>query len=136
MMSKRRQVQVPGPLAVHAAGFGRALAAEGYVSGSARHQLWRMAELSRWMEVHGLAVADLTPGVLERFLAARRQEHPTVPSPRGMSHVVAYLRKVGAAPGAPAVAVVPGTPVEALMMRYATYLVGSVGWSRRPPLTT
>lgn len=119
-MTKPRDVHVTGPLAPYAAGFGRSLGDQGYLPGSARNQLLRMAQLSGWAD-HQLSPADLAPDSVAQFLAARRTAGFATPrSPAAMCQLIEYLRAQGAAP-LPAV-VLPGTAAETLLARYGLYL--------------
>ena len=52
---------VSGPLAEHASGFERWLAAEGYSELGAWHRLWQLDHLSRWLEREQLRPEELTP---------------------------------------------------------------------------
>ena len=78
------RVRVSGPLASVADGFRVHLGGQGYSLWSAQFQLLLVAHLSRSMDAEGLDVAQLTPSVVESFLAERRsQGYVTRLSPRG-----------------------------------------------------
>jgi hypothetical protein len=64
---------VSGPLAEHASGFERWLAAKGFSAQGAWPRVWQFDHLSQWLEREGLRVDELTPARLEEFLTARRQ---------------------------------------------------------------
>ena len=120
-MTKPREVHVTGPSAPYAAGFARSLGDQGYLPGSARNQLLRMAQLSGWLADHQLSPAHLAPDCVAQFLAARRTAgYGTPRSPAAMCQLIEYLRAQGAAP-LPAV-VLPGTAAETLLARYGLYL--------------
>ena len=51
---------VLGPLAPHAPGYERWLAARGYSRQSVRCRLWQLGQLSGWLEREDLAVEELT----------------------------------------------------------------------------
>jgi integrase/recombinase XerD len=122
----RPRIKVEGPLALYAAGWRAELAARGYARGSAASQMRLMEHLSRYLDEHGLAVADLTVQAADRFLAQRRAgTHPGLASPRALRPLLGYLRSIGAAPG-PAVQAA-GSPREVLVEAYRAYLAGERG---------
>ena len=63
---------VRGPLEPHAAGFAEELSWQGYSRSSAEKQVCLMAHLDRWMVAAGLGLDQLSPSVLQRYLAERR----------------------------------------------------------------
>jgi hypothetical protein len=63
---------VSGPLAAYAVGFEWWLAARGFGESAVSSRLWQLGHLSRWLERERLALGELTPEHLERFVAARR----------------------------------------------------------------
>ena len=102
------------------------LARLGYASGSACGQMFLMAHVSRWLDAEGLDVGGLTPEAAERFLAARRAAgYAQLLSPKALAPLLGYLRRLGAAPEAPAPA--PPGPVGELLHRYRRYLVTERG---------
>jgi integrase/recombinase XerD len=120
------RVRVTGPLEAHAAGFADELARLGYTSGSACGQMFLMAHVSRWLAGEGLDADGLTPEASDRFLAARRAAgYARLLSPKALSPLLGYLRRLGAAPEATAPA--PAGPVEELLARYRRYLVTERG---------
>jgi len=125
-MGRPSRVRVTGPLAPHAAGFGKELARQGYRSHAASNQLQLMAHVSRWLAVRGLGVDELNPARVEEFLAHRRAEGYTLwLSAKAMVPMLSYLRGLGViATPAPAVA---ATEVELLHERYRVYLVEERG---------
>jgi site-specific recombinase XerD len=102
-------------------GFADELARLGYTPGSALHQLWLAAHLSRWLAGEGLPARALTPPVVERFLDARRTAgysvYWTVPA---LAPLLEYLGRLGVV-GEPAAG--PVSEVEALLGRYRRYLL-------------
>ena len=66
------RVRVCGPLELYARDFGAELLRLGYTRVSAAFQLRLMAHLSRWLVEESAKIAELTPGVIERFFSARR----------------------------------------------------------------
>lgn len=116
-------MRVPGPLAPYADGFRSELARLGYVpGGSIEHQVWVMAQLSRWLLGEGLGVVDVTPLRIEQFLAARRANGCRQPlGERVLSPLLGYLRDQNVLP--PPTPATASTPVEELLQRYQRYLV-------------
>jgi site-specific recombinase XerD len=118
--------RVTGVLAEHADGFRAELLAEGYTEGSAARLVHLMAHLSRWMDAVGLGAGQLTPPVIERFMAVRRAEgyvgwrttHALVP-------LMTYLRGVGVVAGEDSST--GSSEVEELLGRYDAYLVAERG---------
>jgi integrase/recombinase XerD len=120
------RVRVTGPLEAHAAGFAGELARLGYTSGSACGQMFLLAHVSRWLAGEGLDAGGLTPEASDRFLAARRAAgYAQLLSPKAMSPLLGYLRRLGAAPEAPPPA--PAGPAGELLDRYRRYLVTERG---------
>ena len=84
---------VSGPLARFAEGFVVELSARGYTPGSAHAQMCLMAHVSRWLETEGLGAAELSPIVVERFLATRRAAgYSHYLSARALESLLAHLR--------------------------------------------
>jgi integrase/recombinase XerD len=125
-MDDVQRVRVVGPLGLYAAGFAAELARLGYTFFSVRLQLQLAAHLSRWLAGEGLDASMLTPAVVVRFLVVRRGAGYTAyRSPKGLSALLGYLRGLGVAPLP--VAALPEGPVEVLLERYRSYLVGERG---------
>ncbi|MHB1766183.1 MAG: tyrosine-type recombinase/integrase, partial [Gammaproteobacteria bacterium] len=124
-MSDPSRVRVTGPLTRFAEGFAAALIREGYRRNAAANQLQLMAHLSRWLAPKGLDVVDLTPSVVQRFLAARRaQGYALWRSPKALVPFMEYLRGLGLVPAAPNP---PWNPVEELLTQYGRYLLDTRG---------
>jgi site-specific recombinase XerD len=101
-------------------GFRVHLVEQGYSLWSAQFQLLLVAHLSRWMEAEGLDVAQLTPPVVERFLAERRRQgYVTKLSPRGIRPLLGYLDGLGVFPAREDVC----TPVDRLLDEFRRYLL-------------
>ncbi|MBA8923865.1 site-specific recombinase XerD [Kutzneria viridogrisea] len=85
-----------------------------------------MGRLSRWLRVTGRAAADLTPTVVDEFVALRR-EHSTseMVARRGVGPLLRFLRGAGAAPGRGEVYC--SDQVAALLVRYRGWLVDERG---------
>lgn len=116
-----RGVRFTGPLTPVAAGLREELAARGYVSSSATLQLQLAAHLSRWLEEHGMGMADLDGRVLGQFLADRRVDHTNLSSLQALAPTLEYLRRTGQVP--PPELSVPVGPVEEALARFEEYLL-------------
>ena len=114
------EVEVPPPLAPLAAGFKATLVESGYGVHPVRSHMWLMAQLSRWMDEHGLTVGDLDEGRLDEFLSARRAAgYRTLCSRRALVPLLGFTAAQGlAAADPPAV-----SPVEMLSARFLHYLI-------------
>jgi site-specific recombinase XerD len=113
-------------LAPYAPGFEAVLVERGYGPSSVRLRRWLFDHLSRWLEEEGLAVGELAPERVERFLAVRRSKgYKTWVSPRSMRLPMEYLRSVGAVPAAET-GMSPGPDGE-LLAAYRRYLVEERG---------
>ena len=111
---------VLGPLAPHAPGYERWLAARGYSRQSVQCRLWQLGRLSGWLEREDLAVDELSEVVAARFAAAHRAAgYRTYVSCLSLRVPLSYLRAVGAisAPATPAIG-----PVEELLAGFCVYL--------------
>lgn len=119
-MVDQLRARVCGPLELYAHGFAAELFRLGYRPVSAAFQLQLMAHLSRWLDENSSDLAELTPGAVETFLAARRAAgYTNYNSQKALEPLLRYLRSLGAAPLPP---VSEPTPVEAVLERYRTYL--------------
>ena len=123
------RVVVAGPLAPFARGYLGELDRWRYKSSAQYAQMLVMARLSGWLAGEGLGASDLTPAVLERFIAelgSRGYRNPR--SLRGFGTLLGYLRRMGAAPVlAPPAVPAPATLEEELLDRYRRYLIGERG---------
>jgi site-specific recombinase XerD len=96
------------------------LVAAGFSPSTVRNRLWLLVLLSRWLEREGLTAGELTDERARLFVDARRAAgYRSWVSSRCVALPLAYLREVGAAPGA---SVVVEGPVEELLERYRGYL--------------
>lgn len=123
-MSNWSRVRVLGPLAPYAQGFAAELERLGYSGGSAEHQLRLLAHLSRWLGEQDL---DGPVGLEEiaTFVDTRREGGRRLyRSMAGVSLLIGYLSQLGMIremePG-------PASPVEELLERYRSYLMGERG---------
>jgi site-specific recombinase XerD len=115
-----------GPLGPYATGFCAELDGLGYAGSSVVNLLKLVAHLSRWMGSEGLTVRELSPEVVERYVAARRAAgYRHNPAAWGLGTLLSYLRRLGVLPevapsGAP-------TGQERVLQDYARYLVSERG---------
>ena len=123
-MSNRSRVRVSGPLVPYVQGFAAELERLGYTVGSAEHQLRLLAHLSRWL---GDQDRDGPVGLEEiaAFVDGRREKGRRLyRSMAGASILIGYLSELGmireVEPG-------PASPVEELLERYLSYLIGERG---------
>lgn len=120
------RVRVVEPLAGYAGGFCAELIERGWARSSALQQMQLMACLSRWMAAEQVAVGELSPEQVQRFVGYRcAAGYRHFRSSRGLAPLLYYLRGLGVAPE-PVVPVADG-PVDVLVERYRTYLLGERG---------
>ena len=114
------RVRVSGPLLSFAAGFHLCLVEQGYAPCSVQFHLQLLAHMSRWMEASGVEVGELSPAIVERLLAERRQQgYASRISLKGLRRLLGYLDGQGvlAADGDLAL-----TPVARLVEEFRGYL--------------
>jgi len=100
MEDRSLHVRVTGPLEPFAKGFRAELAEQGYRPWSAKHQLYLVAHLSRWLAGQGLEAGQLVPERAEQFLAARRAAgYTSLLTLRGLLPLLGYLRGLRDSPG-------------------------------------
>jgi integrase/recombinase XerD len=121
------RVRVTGPLERYAGGFRVELDRRGYAPASAAQRMQLMACVSRWMAAERVAVSGLTWERLEGFVGWRRAAgYAHFTSSGSLAPLLDYLRARGAAPELVLVPP-PDGPVDVLMERYRTYLLGERG---------
>jgi integrase/recombinase XerD len=114
------RVRVSGPLLSFAEGFGMQLVEQGYAPCSVQFQLQLLAHLSRWMQAGGVEVGELSPAMVDRFLAERRQSgYASRISLKGMRPLLGYLDRLGELAAAGDVS---PTPVDLLVEEFCSYL--------------
>ena len=92
-------IQIVGPLAEFAEGYGVELTQLGYAPASVRLQMKVLADLSDWLLNHGVAAADLRRSDLDRFLRHRRAAgHTRYASIRAVRPVLDYLQRFEVVP--------------------------------------
>ena len=124
-MSRPTRVFFEGPLISFAEGFARELIRQGYRPHAATYQLRLIAHLSRWLAARHLEAGDLSPVVLNKFLAARRARGYTLwLSPKALMPFLDHLRNSGFAL---ATSATERSATEELLASYRTYLLGARG---------
>lgn len=120
------QVRVAGPLAPHADGFRAALGARGFSPWSQMFYLHLLADVSRWLDRHGLDASGLTDASASAFRQDRRSRgRARFRGTQGLALLLSFLRDAGAAPQpAPAE---PGDETGILVAEFAGYLAGERG---------
>src|SRR5262245_16257482 len=88
-------VRMSGPLTRHVEGFAAELRSLGYTELSLANLLRLLADFSRWLEGAGLALEDIDPVILKRFLSRRQRTHTQFISERAVRPLMDYLRGVG-----------------------------------------
>ena len=124
------QVRVTGPLAPHADGFRASLDAQGFSPWSQMFYLHLLADVSRWLDRHGLDASGLTDANASAFLQDRRSRgRARFRGMQGLAVLLSFLRNAGAAP--PPAATEPGEETGVLVAEFAGYLAAERGL--RPP---
>ena len=114
-----------GPLAPYEALLRTELTRVGYAPFTVNETVRAMARMSAWMQACDIAAASLTPRIVERFLAARRNRCSSEPAAcRGVRTVLRILR---AAEVVPQCAASEGSPAELVLADFRSYLVGERG---------
>ena len=114
-------IQVTGPLAPFAEGFGARLELLGYARQSQAGHLRLMADLSRWLVERRLDGSGLSSEAVARFVLDRRAAgRRDARSARSLRPLLEYLREAGAAPAVTPPLVVG--QVEVMLADYASYL--------------
>ena len=114
------RVRVSGPLVLFADGFRGQLGEQGYTPCAAQFQLQLLAHLSRWMQAHGVDVGELSPVIVERFLAERRgQRYASRVSLKGLGPLLGYLDGLGMLPVAEESA---RSPIDELLDQFCAFL--------------
>ena len=123
-MAGSTRVLVEGPLGPFVDGFVGYLVEQGHSRGSVQGHVRRIRQMSCWMTVEGVEVAQLTPATVERFLAQRRREGQAVMiSPRGSRPLLNYLEGLGVLPPEDRVP----SSAELLLEDFRAYLLGERG---------
>ncbi len=110
-----------GPLEPYGSRLAEELQRRGYTKFSAGQHLGFLAHLSRWMLAENLTLADLTPPVLEGYLAGRRAAgYVNYRSMKALQPLLQFLAPLGVLPTP---AVVQLGPVDTLLAGFRTYLL-------------
>lgn len=103
-----------GPLSGHRLAYQCELEGLGYTPYTVKQHLVIFSQLNRYLADEGIGLTGLVPAVLERFLAARRDEGlASAYTTRFFAPLLAMLRREGAIP--PAETSAPCSPLERLL---------------------
>jgi integrase/recombinase XerD len=120
------QVRVSGPLAPHVDGFRATLDARRFSPWSQMFYLHLLADVSRWLDRHGLDASGLTDTNVSAFRQDRRSRgRARFRGTAGLALLVSFLRDAGAAP--PPASAEPGDEIGVLVAEFAGYLAGERG---------
>ena len=121
--SRLSKVVMKGPLEPFSDAYCRELLRRGYTPRSVEHALRQVARLSRWLEDHTLAVAQLDHERVEEFLTFQRAggKHRAEWSRPGLWCLVEVLEALGALK--PGESSSPTSPSEELLDSFETYLL-------------
>jgi integrase/recombinase XerD len=123
---KRARMELTGPLAAYAEGFEAELRRLGYTASPARKHHYLIAHLSRWLDEHGLDVADVATAKVEPFFAARRAAGvANLRTRAALRPLIAYLRGLGVVPATAAVE--PTSEAERIVEGFRVYLLNERG---------
>ena len=120
--SRVSKVLMTGPVAPFADVYALELGRRGYTPLTSVNQLRQVARLSRWLEMRGLGVGDLTGGRVEEFLALERASgrYRACRSRSGLLCLLDVLRRLGLlATEEPARA---ASEIDALLASFERYL--------------
>lgn len=111
-----------GPLAPWAPGMSERLTALGYRPRVVERHLHLAGGLTRFLLRRGLAASDLSPELIEQFIAALRAKNRSWrPTAKSLSWLVGYLAEIGVPPAPVAAQELSGE--ELLIERYRAYLM-------------
>ena len=122
------RVRIAGPVGRFSDDLVRELQTLGYATTTSTELMRLAAHLSRWLQDAGLGLADLTPSVIDAFVAERRRSYGKLASARGLDPIVGYLRRVGAVPEPQPVA--PETAAQVALAGFVEHLLDERGLSR------
>lgn len=113
-----------GRLHEYVSGYRSWLEARGYTASTVCVELKQLGQVGRWLDCKGLAASEFTGEQVTAFLADRRAAgFRRVPSRRGLTPLLTYLRETGAVP-TPAART---SPLDELVGRYRSWLVDQRG---------
>jgi len=115
------RVRMSGPIVEFSDGLICELRTLGYATTTATGLMRLTAHLSRWLEGSGLGLAELTPSVIDAFVAERRTSYVNLSSAEALSPILGYLRRVGAVPES--LPVVPTTAAQVALDGFVRFLV-------------
>ena len=122
------RVRIAGPVGRFSDDLVRELQTLGYATTTSTELMRLAAHLPRWLQDAGLGLADLTPSVIDAFVAERRRSYAKLASACGLDPIVGYLRRVGAVPEPQPVA--PETAAQVALAGFVEHLLDERGLSR------
>lgn len=119
-ISDPSRVRMSGPIVGFSEGLVRELQTLGYATTSATELMRLAAHLSRWLQGSGLGLAELTPSVVDAFVAERRGSYVKLVSARALDPIIGYLHRVGEVPEP--LPATPATGARAVLDGFAGFL--------------
>jgi site-specific recombinase XerD len=93
----------------------------GFTASSVRAHLWKLKQLSRWLDEHKTPASGLTEPIIREYLVARRCAGRRADGEGAAARrCLAHLRELGVAP--PAEPLVDHSPIGQIQRRYGDYL--------------
>lgn len=120
-VSDPSRVRMSGPVVGFADGLVHELRSLGYATTTAAELMRLTAHLSRWLQGSGHELAELTPVVLDAFVAERRKGYVNFTSARALDPIVGYLRRIEAVPEP--LTVPPTTAAQILLGQFKQFLL-------------
>jgi integrase/recombinase XerD len=112
-----------GPIAAQIGSFARSLGKQGYSLVSVHRQVFIAACFSRWLKQKGVGLRSICSDHPARYLRYRaRHARPCRGDAAALRHLIDFLRRDGAIPGAKKVACRP-TPAERCAQAFGRYLL-------------
>ncbi len=110
-----------GSLVPYLASYAREARAMGFTASSVRAQLWKLKQLSSWLDDRKIAASGLTEPVIREYLAARRFSGSRADGEGAAARrCFAHLRELGVAP--PEQPPFDDSPIGQIRRRYEDYL--------------
>jgi len=110
-----------GPIVGVAEDLVRELKSLGYATTTATELMRLAAHLSRWLDGSGLVLAEVTPSVIDAFVAERRTTYTNQTSAQALAPILGFLRRVGAVPEP--LPVPPTTAAQVVLGEFSQYLL-------------
>ena len=115
------RIRMSGPIVGVAEDRVRELKSLGYATTTATELMRLAAHLSRWLDGSGLVLAEVTPSVIDAFVAECRTTYTNQTSAQALAPILGYLRRVGAVPEP--LPVPPTTAAQVVLGEFSQYLL-------------